>query len=175
MIWNFATQRLLFSGVIALLFAGGACTGPRQVTASEKVSYYGNPASIISGGVIVPAGKKLHFTSGITCPVADSTAGEGTPERYGDTKTQALGILKTLQATLTKNGLGMQDVIYLRVYVTPDRYRNNVVDFKGWNEAYSQYFGTRQNPTKPARSTLGVASLVSADKFIEIELVAVYP
>jgi enamine deaminase RidA (YjgF/YER057c/UK114 family) len=145
------------------------------MAATDQVSYYGNPSSIISGGVVVPAGKKLHFTSGITCPVADSSAQEGTPERFGDTRTQALGILKNLQATLLKNGLTMKDVIYLRVYVTPDRFRNSVVDFKGWNEAYSQYFGTPENPTKPARSTLGIASLVSPDKFIEIELVAVYP
>jgi enamine deaminase RidA (YjgF/YER057c/UK114 family) len=94
---------------------------------------------------------------------------------YGDTRAQALGILKTLQATVGKNGLSMKDVIYLRVYVPPDRFRNNTIDFKGWDEAYSQLFGTPQNLTKPARSTLGVASLVSPDKFIEIELLAVYP
>lgn len=152
-----------------------ACVRKMPSRTTTSVQYYGNPASPIASGVIVPAGKKMHFTSGIICPVADSTAAEGTRERYGDTKTQSLGILKTLETTLAKDGLAMKDVIYLRVYIAPDPFLNNQIDFKGWFEAYGQYFGTAKNPVKPARSTLGVASLVATNKTIEIELVAVYP
>ena len=69
----------------------------------------------------------------------------------------------------------MQDVVYLRVYVVPDKEKGGQCDFKGWFEAYGQFFGTAENPTKPARSTVGVAALVSPDWLIEIEAVAVYP
>lgn len=161
---------VLMSGILL-----AACSPTVHSRSSEKVAYYGAPTASISSGVIVPAGKKLHLTSGVTCPVADSTAAEGSRERFGDTKTQAIGILKTLQTTLSKNGLTFKDVIYLRVYLAPDPQQENKIDFKGWFDAYAQSFGTPENPTKPARSTLGVASLVNPDKLIEIELVAVYP
>ena len=53
-------------------------------------------------------------------------------------------------------------------------FQNNKFDFQGWFDAYAQYFGTKENPVKPCRSTIGIATLVQPDKFIEIELVAVY-
>ena len=57
----------------------------------------------------------------------------------------------------------------------PDKEKGGQCDFKGWFEAYAQFFGTPENPTKPARSTVGVAALVSPAWLIEIEAVAVYP
>jgi enamine deaminase RidA (YjgF/YER057c/UK114 family) len=36
-------------------------------------------------------------------------------------------------------------------------------------------FGTAANPTKPARSTVGVSALVNPDWLIEIEAFAVFP
>ena len=45
----------------------------------------------------------------------------------------------------------------------------------GWSAAYGEVFGTPANPTKPARSTVGVVALVNADWLIEIEAFAVYP
>jgi enamine deaminase RidA (YjgF/YER057c/UK114 family) len=53
--------------------------------------------------------------------------------------------------------------------------KDNKCDYKGWFEAYAQFFGTKENPIKPARSTVGVASLVNPDWLIEIEAVAVCP
>ncbi|GAB2785725.1 RidA family protein [Rhabdobacter roseus] len=141
---------------------------------AQSVEFYGSPSSIISSGAVIPEGKKMLWTSGITAGVADSSAQAGTAARFGDTKTQALNILGTLQKTLKEKGLTFREVLMLRVYVAPDKYTGQY-DYKGWNEAYSQFFGTKENPTKPIRSTIGVAGLVSADKFIEIELVAVYP
>ncbi len=140
---------------------------------AQTVEFYGSPSSIISSGAIIPEGKKMLWTSGIVAGVADSTAAEGSPARFGDTKTQALNILNNLQKTLKSKGLSFKEVLMLRVYVAPDR--NGKHDYKGWNEAYLQFFGTKDNPVKPIRSTIGIAGLVAADKFIEIELVAVYP
>ena len=108
-------------------------------------------------------------------PVADESIPAGSSARYGDTKTQGIGILKAIDAKLKEAGLGLKDVIYLRVYVAADKTKDGKFDYPGWFEAYGQFFGTPKNPVKPARSTVGVAGLVNADWLIEIEAVAVYP
>ena len=141
----------------------------------QTVEFYGNPTSPISSGAIVPANKKLLWTSGVTAGMADSTAKEGTLARYGDTKAQALDILKSFEKVLKARGLGFKDVLMLRIYITPDHFKDNKPDYQGWFAAYGQHFGTKENPVKPTRSTLGIASLVHPDKFIEIEMVAVFP
>jgi enamine deaminase RidA (YjgF/YER057c/UK114 family) len=105
--------------------------------------------------------------------VIDSTALAGSRERYGDTKTQAIGILEKFKKDLLNEGLTLSNVIFMRVYVAPDK-KTGTMDFQGWFDAYGQYFGTKENPVKPARSTIGVAQLVNPERFIEIEIVAVY-
>ncbi len=61
----------------------------------------------------------------------------------------------------------------MRVYIAPDT-KTGKIDFQGWFDAYAKYFGTKENPNKPTRSTLGIAQLVNPEKFIEIEIVAVF-
>jgi len=141
---------------------------------AQTVEFYGTSTSAISSGAIIPEGKKMLWTSGSTGSVADSSALAGTRERFGDTKTQALSILGNFQKTLQQKGLSMNDVLMLRVYLAPDK-STGKHDYQGWYDAYAQYFGTATTPTKPIRSTIGIAGLANTDKFIEIELVAVYP
>ena len=142
---------------------------------SQDVELFGSPSSIISSGAVIPEGKKMLWTSGTTAGLADTVAKAGTPERFGNTKTQALNILDRLEKTLESKGLSMKNVLMLRVYIAPDKWQDGLYDYKGWNEAYAQYFNNKENPVKPIRSTIGIAGLVSPDKFIEIELVAVFP
>ena len=142
---------------------------------AQTVQFYGNPTSPISSGAVVPAGKQLLWTSGVVAGIADSTAAEGTLARFGDTKTQAINILKNLEKAVKAKGLTFKDVLMLRIYVTPDHFKGNKHDYQGWFDAYAQYFGTEENPTKPTRSTIGIMALTHPDKFIEIELVAVFP
>ena len=71
--------------------------------------------------------------------------------------------------------MSLKDVVYLRVYVAADKTKDGKFDYPGWFEAYALFFGTAENPVKPARSTVGVASLVNPDWCIEIEAIAVYP
>lgn len=142
---------------------------------AQAVQFYGTATSPISAGAVVPAGKKLLWTSGVVASVADSTAAPASPARYGDTKMQALSILKNFEGVLKRNGLSFRDVLMLRVYVAPDPQRGGKHDYQGFFDAYAQYFGTKENPTKPTRSTLGIAALVRPELLIEIELVAVFP
>ena len=69
----------------------------------------------------------------------------------------------------------MKDVVYLRAYLVPDKEKGAVIDMDGWSKAYGEVFGTATNPTKPARSTVGVAALVAPEWLIEIEAFAVFP
>jgi enamine deaminase RidA (YjgF/YER057c/UK114 family) len=145
----------------------------QKASTSNKVTYRGNPSSAISSSVTIPEGKKYFYSSGTLGPVVDSTAAAGTRERYGDTKTQATGILEKFKNDLAKEGLSLSNVVFMRVYVAPD-ITTGKMDFQGWFDAYGQYFGTQENPVKPSRSTIGIAQLVNPDRFIEIEIVAVY-
>ena len=144
-------------------------------TPPESVTFYGTPNAAISSGVLIPAGRAVIWTSGTTPAVADSTAKPGSRERFGDTRTQATSILKNIQGQLEKQGLSMKDVVYLRAYLVPDPAANNRIDMTGWSAAYGEFFGTAANPTKPARSTVGVTALVNADWLIEIEAFAAFP
>ncbi len=146
-----------------------------QAAAPEQVSFFGSPQSSIASAVAVPAKQAYFWTSGTVPPILDSNAPEGSRERYGDTKTQAISALKRIEERLMEVGLSMSDVIYLRVYLVPDKFKNNQVDYQGWFDAYSQFFNNPDNPNKVARSTVGVASLVLPDWLIEIEAVAVFP
>ena len=166
---------MLLSAIGATAYADKpAMQGKKPVKIAPAPKFYGSPTSSISSGVIVPEGASYLFTSGTVPPLLNKD-GKTVYERYGDTKTQGIGILKELEKQLKAQGLSLKDVVYLRVYVTPDAAKENTFDYNGWFEAYSQFFNHESNPVKPARSTVGVASLVSPDWLIEIEAVAVYP
>ena len=126
-------------------------------------------------GVIIPPGRASIWVSGTVPPVLKADAPAGSRERYGDTKTQAAGILKSIETQLTARGLTMSDVVYIRAYLVADPAKDNKIDVAGWNAAYGEVFNTAANPTKTARSTVGVAALVNSDWLIEIEAFAVYP
>jgi enamine deaminase RidA (YjgF/YER057c/UK114 family) len=43
------------------------------------------------------------------------------------------------------------------------------------NAAYAEFFGTKDQPNKPARSAMQVAALAIAGALVEIEVIAVKP
>ena len=154
-----------------LMLAG---LGAARAEAPAAVTFSGDAASSIASGVGVPAGRAYYWTSG-TVPSAVKRDGATIYERYGDTYAQGMSCLKNIADVLAKQGLSLKDVVYLRVYVAPDAAKDGKPDFNGWFKAYGEFFNTKENPVKTARSTVGVAALVSADWLIEIEAVAVYP
>ncbi|MBI3789668.1 MAG: hypothetical protein HY275_02185 [Gemmatimonadetes bacterium] len=165
-------MRLLVLPALALALAT-----PRLVTAQvpTQVTFTGSPQSPISSNVAIPAGRASLWISGTVPQMADPKAPEGSRERWGDTKAQARTILKTFEAQLAAKGLSLRDVVYMRVYIAPDKAQGGKFDFQGWFDAYGEFFGTAQNPTKVSRSTIGVPTLVSPDWLIEIEAFAVFP
>lgn len=124
----------------------------------------------IARAVEVPAGFALIFHSGFTPTPANPKAKEGTPDYWGDTKTQSLAALARLQESLEEMGLGFGDVVKMNVFLVGEP-ATGKMDFKGFMDAYTQYFGTKEQPNLPARSAVQVAGLAQPGMLVEIEVV----
>src|SRR5690349_6625255 len=129
----------------------------------------GNTLSI-ARAVSVPAGFELIFHSGFTPQPANPIAKEGTPEYCGETKTQSLAVFAHLQDSLKLMGLGFVDVVKLNVFLVGEP-ASGRMDFKGFMEAYTQYFGTKDQPNLPARSAMQVAAINQPGMLVGIEVV----
>ena len=71
---------------------------------------------------------------------------------------QTINTLNVIQNILKEQGLAMSDVVQMRVYLVPDP-ATGKADFAGMNDAYRQFFGTKEQPNKPVRATI-ITSLV---------------
>jgi enamine deaminase RidA (YjgF/YER057c/UK114 family) len=60
----------------------------------------------------------------------------------------------------------------MRVYMVADAAMDNRLDFAGMNAAYAKFFGTAEQPNKPARTTVQVAALVTPGALLEVEVQA---
>jgi enamine deaminase RidA (YjgF/YER057c/UK114 family) len=154
--------------LIALAFA--ANTG--AFAASPPVTHVQKEESPIAGMVIVPPGATTYYVSGMTAPVLDPSAPKGTMAAYGDTKTQTIGALTRIKDALAEQKLGLGDVVKMTVFLAGDPSKDGKMDFAGMMEGYKQFFGTAEQPNKPARSTVQVANLVGPGMMVEIEVIA---
>jgi len=121
------------------------------------------------------AGETLYVSGQLPSPVTPADREKGTPAAYGDTKAQAASTLGKIEALLKEQGLGMGDVVMMHVYLVGDPAIGGKLDFAGLNAAYGQFFGTKEQPNKPARSAVQVAALAIAGPLVEIEVIAVKP
>lgn len=138
--------------------------------AAEPPHRIGSAQSPISTSVSVPPGGRLVYISGTVPDVVDPAAPEGSVARYGDTAAQTRSVLRKVEKALAEQGLGLGDVVMMRVFlVAPPGQR---MDFAGMMTAYREFFGTKAQPNKPARSTMQVAGLVDPGWLVEIEVTA---
>ena len=130
----------------------------------------------ISLGVWVPAGSDTLYLSGNVPPVANPSAPKGSVESYGgNTEAQTVATLQRIQQALQTQKLELSDVVMMHVYLVGDPAKDNKMDFSGFMAAYTKYFGTKEQPNKPARSALQVAALAAPGVLVEIEVIAVRP
>ncbi|TCV94046.1 enamine deaminase RidA (YjgF/YER057c/UK114 family) [Luteibacter rhizovicinus] len=129
----------------------------------------------ISAAVEIPAGKTLVFLSGVVPPVADASAAKDSLAAYGDTKTQTVGVLTSIEKQLKGMGLGMGDVVKMQVFLAGDPAKGGKMDFAGFMAGYTQFFGTPAQPNLPSRSAMQVAALANPAFLVEIEVTAVRP
>jgi enamine deaminase RidA (YjgF/YER057c/UK114 family) len=130
--------------------------------------------SPIASMVTVPPGMTTYYLSGMVAPVANPNAPKGSIESYGDTKTQTIGALGRIKEALAKEKLGFEDVVQMHVFLAGDPSKDGKMDFAGMMEGYKMFFGTKEQPNKPARSTVQVSSLVGPGMLVEIEVVAAH-
>lgn len=129
----------------------------------------------ISAAVTVSSGTDLVFLSGALAPVIDPSAPKGSEASYGDTATQTTGALEKLKETLGRMGLGMGNVVKMTVFLAGDPNKGGKMDFAGLMSGYTKYFGTKDQPNKPARSAVQVAALAAPGALVEIEVIAAKP
>jgi len=135
--------------------------------AQAQVKHTGAPASPIASVVAVPAGYRIVYVSGMTA------GGPGSPIPADmTTKAQTLVVLDKLKAALAGEGLTFADVTMMNVYLVGVAENAGHMDAPGMNEAFKQYFGTAEQPNKPARVTVQVAALGGPTTLVEISLQA---
>ncbi len=146
---------------------------PAFAQAPTEVTPYGSDESSILLGIAVPVGYAQMWVGGTVPSVANEDAPEDSVEQYGDMMTQASSVFDNISGVLEEAGLGLEDVVYLRVYLVPDA-DSGEVDYDGFFSAYGEYFNNEENPVKTARSTIAVAGLVLPGWLVEIDALAVY-
>jgi enamine deaminase RidA (YjgF/YER057c/UK114 family) len=126
-------------------------------------------AAIATG---VWAGDTYYLSGQLASPITAADAAKGTAADYGDTKAQAASVFAKIQAALKEQGLDMGDVVKMTVFLGPDP-KTGKMDFAGMQSEYLKYFGTKEQPNKPARSAFQVAALAAPWAALEIEVIAV--
>lgn len=145
---------------------------PLTAGTAQVVRHPGAAQSPILAGVTVPGGTTLLLLSGQVPPVIDPSKPADSIDAYGDTKTQAIGAFHKIEALLRQQGLGVGDVVKLTVFLAGDPKNGGKLDFKGFSDAYAQYFGTSAQPKKVARSVVQVVALANPGFLVEIEAIA---
>jgi enamine deaminase RidA (YjgF/YER057c/UK114 family) len=157
---------------VVLLIAAFSATHAAEVVRTPLPNGSDFP---ISAAVTVPNGFDTVYVSGALPSIMNKEAPKGSVEAYGDMQTQAVSALNSIKATLTKLGLGMGDVVKMTVFMVADPSKDNKLDFAGLMAGYTQFFGTAEQPNKPARSAIQVAALVAPGALLEIEVIAAKP
>jgi len=140
--------------------------------ARAEVTRYPIPNSTfpIAQLVQVAGNATTYYVSGQVPPVASKDADPASPQAYGDTRTQTVGVLTRIKGILEGLGLSMADVVKMQVFLVHSTAAP--MDFKAFMEGYTQFFGGSQ-PNLPARSVVGVAALANPGFLVEIEVIAV--
>jgi enamine deaminase RidA (YjgF/YER057c/UK114 family) len=151
---------------VAFIAAAGSLTP----AAAQSVTHIQTSSAGIASGVWVD--NMLYLSGQLPTPITPADRAKGTPAVYGNTQSQADSVFTKIQTLLKEQGLGMGDVVMMRVYMAADPAMENKLDFAGMNAAYAKFFGTPDQPNKPARSTVQVAALVAQGACLEVEVQA---
>lgn len=186
--------------------------GADENTAFEsRLDAEANPTAMLADGVSIAPGSTLFKTAGIGPAALNDDAEEGDPLQFVDpallvdgelpdgmtpTEAQGLVVLAQIRERLQDEGLDVQDVATMRVFLAGDG--DEDPDFAGWNRAYKQYYantdlstvdpqqlarGTSEdesdplvvNPTRPTRFAFGISAMAVDGWLVEVEVDAYSP
>ena len=163
------SSRIIRKGLLQSFFVAGIVASSTLVTASAQTVRLPLPPPHadfpISQGVWV--GDTLYLSGMMASTLASSTP--------GDTKEQTVSAIQQIQKALEAQKLSLGDVVMMHVYLAGDPGKGGKMDFAGFMSGYTQFFGTKEQPNKPARSAMQVAALAAPTGLIEIEVIAVKP
>jgi len=156
----------LKNAMIGAALLAVSCVAHSQVTVKHIQT---DKAAIAEG---VWAGDTFYLSGQLASPVTPADPATKTEAIYGDTKTQAASVFAKIQKALQEQGLDMKDVVKMTVFMAPDPITGKM-DFPAMNSEYIKYFGTKEQPNKPARSAVQVAHLAAPWGLLEVEVIAV--
>ena len=125
-----------------------------------------------------PSGTDLPFSAAVWAGDTLYVSGWLDPgmKTHTDTTSQTVGIVKDIQKLLESQKLTLGDVVMMRVYLGGDPAKGGKMDFGGMMAGYTQFFGTKDQPNKPARTTVQVVLPAGVrGALVEIDLIAVRP
>jgi enamine deaminase RidA (YjgF/YER057c/UK114 family) len=158
--------------ILGLLILGGTAANA-EVTRHPLPN---NSTFPIAQAVEVTSDTVLIYHSGTVPAAANPEEERGSRAYYGSTETQALSVFKRMEASFEKLGVGFGDVIKMTVFLVGDPEMDGRMDFGGFMKAYTKYFGTEDQPNKPARSAFQIAGLAGGPgMLVEIEVVIARP
>lgn len=165
-------MKTLFSGlVMACLMSAVVAT---THAADAEIIRHKLPDSDfpISLAVEVPANKTLVHLSGQVPLQINSEADVRSIAAYGSMEEQTVSTLQAIEKTLKSLNLSMADVYRMQVFLVG---QEGKVDFAGFMQGYTRFFGTESQPLLPVRSAVEVAALVNPGWLVEIEVSAARP
>ena len=87
-----------------------------------------------------------------------------------------MSVFGRMEDSFKELGVGFGDIIKMTVFIVGDPTMDGRMDFGGFMKAYTKYFGTEEQPNKPARSAFQIAGLAGGpNMLIEIEVVIARP
>ncbi len=146
--------------------------------AADNVTRYPLPNGStfpIALAVETTPGTTLIHHSGLTPRPVDPEAERFSEAYWGDTKTQAMSVFSRMETSLEALGVGFGDIIKMTVFLVGTEATGGRLDFSGFMEAYTQYFGTEEQPNLPARSAVQVAGLAAPGMLVEVEVIIARP
>ena len=153
-------MKLLPFALAAALLA----TTAGAASAADISRVYANPDAAIASLTRVPAGYDLVFVSGAT------PGAQGQPRPVG-TEAQTMDVLTKIQGLLKDQGMTMGDVVVMRVFLGVDPDKGGHADRAGMNAAFKKFFGSPDQPNRPARTTIAINDN-NPGNFVEIDAIA---
>lgn len=157
--------------VSSFIVVAGMSIAVTAMQGQQVVKHIQTEKSAIATGVW--AGDTYYLSGQLASPQTAGDPAKGIQPTYGDTEAQTMSALTKIQDLLKAQGLSMGDVVLMHVYLAGDPAKAGKLDFSGMMASYTKFFGTEEQPNKPARSAMQVAALAAPWALVEIEVTAV--
>ena len=146
------TMECLFS---LALMGWSALAGAQEITRYNGGNYFYRSITI------PPDAETMYLSGSGARPLDDGS--------WGDMKQQTVNTFSRFKQTLEEHRWSMSDIVQVRAFAVAGEDGRN---FASFNEGYSEFFGTDENPNQPVRSFVEIKDLVVEGWLVEVEICA---